>query len=87
MLAAADKEIFERALTAGRALVTANIKDFVPLDYHYKAEGRSHCGLILVSSKSFPQDRAFTCAVVTALDKLLNDDRFGKDSTVFLQRQ
>ena len=40
------------ATTERRALVTANIKDFVPLDGSYRAAGQSHAGLILVSTKN-----------------------------------
>ena len=67
-----DDQILAYATTEGRALVTANIKDFVPLDTRYRAAGRSHAGLILVSTKTFPQNRGFPSAVATALATLLN---------------
>ncbi len=60
------------ATTEGRALVTANIKDFVPLDSRYRAAGQSHAGLILVSTKIFPQNRGFPSAITTALAALLS---------------
>ena len=66
--------------------MTTNVKDFVPLDQRYKASGRTHAGLVLVSTKSFRQDRAFIGALVAALDKLLNDDALPSDAVVFLQR-
>lgn len=81
-----DEEIFASAADAGRALVTANIKDFVPLDQRYKATGRTHAGLVLISSKAFPQDRSFTGAVVTALDRLLDKESLRPDVVTFLQR-
>jgi hypothetical protein len=34
----------------------------------------------------FPQDRSFTGAVVTALDRLLNEESFRLDVVTFLQR-
>ena len=68
-----DDQILAYATTEGRALVTANIKDFVPLDTRYRAAGQSHAGLILVSTKTFPQNRGFPSAVATALATLLNN--------------
>src|SRR5215472_3939540 len=66
-----DDQVLAYATTEGRALVTANIKDFVPLDSRYRAAGQDHAGLILVSAKTFPQDRGFTAAIATALVSLL----------------
>ena len=70
-----DDQILAYATTEGRALVTANIKDFIPLDSRYRAAGQDHPGLILVSTKTFPQDRSFTTAITAALAALLS----GKD--------
>ena len=67
-----DDQVLAYATTQGRALVTANIKDFVPLDGRYRAAGQSHAGLILVSTKTFPQNRSFTTAITTALTTLLS---------------
>ena len=67
-----DDQILSHAAATGRALVTANIKDFVPLDAQYRAAGRSHAGLILVSTKTFPQDRAYAGAIASALVGLLD---------------
>jgi hypothetical protein len=67
-----DDQILSRAAAAGRALVTANIKDFMPLDARYRAAGPAHAGLILVSAKTFPQNRSYTTAVTSALAVLLD---------------
>jgi hypothetical protein len=67
-----DDQVLAYATTEGRALVTANIKDFVPLDGRYRAAGQSHAGLILVSTKAFPQNRGFPSAITTALAALLS---------------
>jgi hypothetical protein len=67
-----DDQILAYATTEGRTLVTANIKDFVPLDSRHRAAGQSHAGLILVSTKTFPQNRGFPSAVTTALAALLS---------------
>jgi len=51
----ADDQILAHATAARRALVTANIKDFIPLDARYRAASQTHAGLILVSAKTFPK--------------------------------
>lgn len=71
LAALADDQILAYATAEGRTLVTANIKDFVPLDGRYRAAGQSHAGLVLVSTKTFPQNRSFTTAVAAALAALL----------------
>jgi nucleoside-diphosphate-sugar epimerase len=66
-----DEEILIGAAEAGRALVTANIKDFMPIDARYRALGRGHAGLIMVAAKTFPQNRTYIAAVTSALNALL----------------
>ena len=68
----ADDQILAHATAADRVLVTANIKDFMPLDARYRAASQAHAGLILVSAKTFPQDRSFTAAITSALSALLD---------------
>ena len=72
LVALPDEQILAHAASTGRALVTANIKDFIPLDARYRAASQEHAGLILVSAKTFPQDRSYTAAVVSALVVLLD---------------
>lgn len=72
LLALPDDQILARAAEMSRALVTANVKDFMPLDGRYRAFGQSHAGLILVSTKTFPQNRTFTAAITSALAALLD---------------
>jgi predicted nuclease of predicted toxin-antitoxin system len=67
-----DEQILAYATTQGRALVTANIKDFVPLDGRYRVGDQSHAGLILVSAKTFPQNRGFPSAITASLAALLS---------------
>jgi len=55
LLGLSDEQILAAAAAGGRALVTANIKDFAPLDAAYKAPGRNHAGLVLVSTKTRPK--------------------------------
>src|ERR1700727_77435 len=70
-----DEEILIGATEAGRALVTANIKDFMPIDARYRVTNRAHAGLVMVSTKTFPQNRGYVTAVAGALDALLGQDR------------
>ena len=72
LVALSDDQILAHTTVTGRALVTANIKDFMPLDARYRAASQTHAGLILVSSKTFPQDRAYTAAITKALAALLD---------------
>jgi hypothetical protein len=88
LVALPDDQVLAQAATAGRALVTANIKDFIPLDAQYRAAGRTHAGLILVSAKSFPQDRSYTAAITSALSALLNNPApLQPGQVVFLSRR
>jgi hypothetical protein len=82
-----DERILPHAATDGRALVTANIKDFMQLDARYRAAGQVHHGLILVSTKTFPQNRTFTAAIATALKALLtNANKIQPGQVLFLAR-
>jgi hypothetical protein len=82
-----DDQILAYATTEARALVTANTKDFMPLDGRYQAAGQAHPGLILVSTKTFPQSRGFTTAIMAALEALLSDaNKIQPGQVVFLPR-
>ena len=82
-----DDQVLAYATAEGRPLVTANIKDFVPFDARYRAAGQSHAGLILVSTKTFPQNRGFPSAVTTALATLLSGTaKIQSSQVLFLMR-
>ncbi len=84
----ADDQILAHATATRRALVTANIKDFIPLDARYRAASHTHAGLILVSAKTFPQDRTFTAAIISALSALLDQsNQIQPGQVVFLPRR
>jgi Domain of unknown function (DUF5615) len=68
----ADHHILAHATATRRALVTANIKDFIPLDARYRGASQFHAGLVLVSTRTFRQDRSFTGAIISALSALLD---------------
>ena len=87
LVALPDDQILASATAEGRALVTANIKDFIPLDGRSRAAGQDHPGLVLVSTKTFPQNRGFTTAVTTALETMLNGPgKIQPGQVVFLTR-
>jgi hypothetical protein len=88
LLALPDDQILAHATATGRALVTANIKDFMPLDVQYRAVGQLHAGLILISSRTFRQDRAYTAAITGALSAFLDQyPGMQPGQVVFLSRR
>lgn len=62
-----DEALLELATREGRVLVTKNIVDFVPLSQQWIATGRTHAGLVLISTKTFPEGRDWIGAVAAAL--------------------
>lgn len=62
-----DMDLLEWATAEGRALVTDNIRDFMPLHAKWSALGRTHGGLLFISSKAYPQNRTRTGRIVAAL--------------------
>jgi len=88
LLALPDDQILAHATATGRALVTANIKDFMPLDAQYRAADQTHAGLIFISAKTFRQDRGYTAAITGALSAFLDQDPGPQPGQViFLPRQ
>jgi hypothetical protein len=56
----------------------------MPLEAQYRAAGQTHAGLILVSTKTFAQDRTFTTAITSALAALLDQPGQIQDGHVLL---
>jgi hypothetical protein len=81
-----DAPVLTHATAEGRAVVTRNIKDFINLDSQYRANNSTHAGLVLVPTKTFPEDRYSLAALVRALDKLLTQGGLDSGAVVFLQR-
>lgn len=82
-----DEEVLAVAAAQQRVVVTTNIRDFAVLDRQWRAQGRSHGGILLVPSGTFPQDRGFVGAVVTAVDAATAAGSLpGRDEVVFLPR-
>ncbi len=44
-----DEEQLRYAASVGRAILTANVRDFMPLDSRWKFAGRVHAGIVLFS--------------------------------------
>lgn len=51
---APDTDVLELAAQQDRILVTDNIQDFAPLSNHCAAQGKTHPGIVMISSKTFP---------------------------------
>jgi len=67
-----DEALFAAAQAMGRAIVTENVKDYVPLDARAHAQDEPHHGLVFTTNRSFPRHRdAFIGAVARGLDNFL----------------
>lgn len=62
-----DDAVLDVASEEARVLVTLNIGDFARLHQQLLSEGRQHCGLVMVTTQAFPQNRRFVGALVSAL--------------------
>ena len=72
---ARDADLFIVAQRLERALVTENVRDFLPLDAASNRGGQVHWGLVLTTNRSFPRHRpSFIGMLVVALDELLHSD-------------
>jgi predicted nuclease of predicted toxin-antitoxin system len=67
-----DVTLFQYAQAERRALLTENVRDFIPLDSTMHEGGIAHHGLIFTSNRAFPRHRdRFIGHVVAALDTYL----------------
>ena len=64
-----DEELFDHARPEGRAVVTENIQDYLPLADRLLATGGSHAGLVFTSPRRWPRSdpglrswRSITCS-------------------------
>ncbi len=67
----ADDELFEHAQAAERSIVTYNRDDFLALDRRFRSENRSHNGIVILSTRRFPQGAVSIGPLVTSLDRLI----------------
>jgi predicted nuclease of predicted toxin-antitoxin system len=83
-----DEQVLAIAAAERRVVVTFDIADFALLASTWGSQGRSHSGILYVSSAAFPQDRALIGAMVTALAAAVRDGSLpGPDETGFLTRR
>lgn len=69
--ALADAEIFTRAASHGRRILTENVKDFRPLLLRAHESGAPFAELLLTSSRAFPRSRKNPGPLTDALDDWL----------------
>lgn len=84
----ADRTLFTVARDGGRALVTENVRDFIPIVTELARIGASHAGLILTNPHRFPRPRHGIGRLVVALGDLLvayPQDEALKDRIVWLR--
>jgi predicted nuclease of predicted toxin-antitoxin system len=75
---APDETVLEAATTGGRALLTNNARDFLPLATGWAAAGRDHCGLLLTSDSSMPRSRQTISLYVDSLARLMKANPRGR---------
>jgi Domain of unknown function (DUF5615) len=74
-----DEELFRRMTLEERAIMTNNVKDFVPLATRAAVDADDHYGLLLTSDKSVPRRLDAIGRVVDAPDEFLRCHQ-GKES-------
>jgi len=78
MVATADDRIMKYAVDEHRAVVTFNIKDFVPLAVQYYEDGKEHYGVVLSKelSRGELQKRVTKLLVNVTAEELMNSIRY-----------
>ena len=83
-----DRTLITAARLEGRALLTENVGDFVPIATELTRTGTPHAGIILANPHRFPRSRDGMGRLIEALHVLLlahpEDDAFA-DRTVWLE--
>lgn len=83
-----DPEQLARATAEGRALVTYNFHDFVPLSRQWAVEGKAYGGLVLIYAYSIPQHQigAQVRALAALLQNHPTDDALHNQTIVLLPK-
>jgi hypothetical protein len=68
-----DRELWNLASAEGRALMTENVGDFMPLVREATAEGRRHSGIVFTSARSLPRGSHTIGLYVKRLGGVLRD--------------
>jgi len=67
--AAPDAQLLERAADEGRVLVTENIRDFAVLHSRWMASDRTHPGILLVSTRTYPYNQSRLGRLISAIEQ------------------
>lgn len=70
----ADGDVLGAAAAEDRAVVTRNLRDFLPLDSQWASQGRRHAGIVCVRYSKFPEDSSFIGRLTEALDQWVKED-------------
>ena len=80
-----DRQVFTAAQQERRAVVTENIRDFVPLAGEFDSRGEAHHGLVLVDPDKFHRGNRRTIGrMITALDRLLTHQRSSEATSLIV---
>ena len=71
LLGTPDRELLELMASEGRALLTANVADFMVLVSRLALEGRDHHGVLLTSDTAMPRSRNTIGLYVRTIDRYL----------------
>jgi predicted nuclease of predicted toxin-antitoxin system len=82
----ADEAVLEYAQDQRRIVVTRNVPDFARLDHEWRAAGRRHQGLVMVTENVFPQNRNLVGALVAALAEAEELERLPRPNEVLYLR-
>lgn len=63
-----DLDLLEHAQREEQAIVTYNRDDFLALDRRFRAEGRGHHGIVILSHRRFSQGEGTTGALLASLE-------------------
>jgi len=75
---AGDVEQLEFATAQDRAIITCNIRDFMPIHKHWLESGRDHAGIIVSQQLSMRQYGLLLSRVLRLLDEITADEIRGR---------
>jgi Domain of unknown function (DUF5615) len=79
LLGLSDVVVLERAATLGRALVTDNVRHFLPLHEAFLMDQKTHAGILLTHPRAYPRSKKTIGVWVRGLERAL--ERLGSAPT------
>ena len=73
LLGSGDRELLRRAAAEGRAFMTEDVGDFVPLVREAAAAGDRHFGVLITAQKSLPRRKGAIGVFIRRLDSFLRE--------------